>query len=626
MHRLLKRQIKKYIKDNALIDKLQLFIHAVDSAYKQADEDRILLERSIKLAGQELLDRNKDLELQLRKVIKAEEELTNSVDMLQSTLETLTEGVLIIDLNGKPSFFNEKLLVLWQLDTDKISNFQSEEIYELFQSRLLVPDYFKMQQIRIDYIHEKFCMIHELSDGQVYEFEGVYNQNVGHIWCFRDITEKFRHEEKLIQLAHHDHLTGLPNRLLLIDRTYKAIQRAERINNKVALMFFDLDRFKQINDTMGHEVGDKILIKVAQRISKIIRKQDTLTRLGGDEFVVLLEIENNISLLHRISDEIINAFQKPFIVEGQKLFISTSIGGAFYPDHGNNASMLLKKSDIAMYQAKSHGRNCFKMFASEMEQMTTKAFSVENKIRRAIEKKEFLVYFQPIISVKNCVLSGYEILLRWPTSQGFISPDTFIPIAEHSGLIVPLGELVIEEVFKYITTLNEQDHSHLTFSINFSPKQFQSANIFEYFTSQIKHYNINPKNLAIEVTESNVLEDFDECIKIMNNFKALGVKIYLDDFGTGHSSLSYLKMLPLDAIKIDKSFIKDLTRCKQDLEIIKAIISLGHTLNLNIIAEGIELSEQFRVLFEIECDMAQGFLLGKPSEMLPYKPLKIINQ
>ncbi len=617
MHRLLTRQIRKYLKKEGVSEFGISFIEAVDAAYKQAESDRKLLEHSVNLAGQELLERNRMLQNRIKQHEKTQKNLETTLSMLQSTLESLAEGVLIINLNRRPVFHNKQLNEAWGLgsDDENIELMTSDMIYEKIEEKLVLPDYFKMQRVRIDYVHEKFSMTHETHDGQVIECEGRFHQDIGYIWCFRNVTKQFRYEEKLQYQAYHDSLTGLPNRFLLLDRISQGIVRSKRYHTKLALLFFDLDSFKKINDNLGHDTGDQVLLEVSKRMTGVIRREDTLARLGGDEFVLLCELKQDSLSVETLVTKIIKLFDKPFLLERQ-LYLTTSLGIAIYPKDGDNPTTLLKHADIAMYQAKSEGQNVAKFFVPEFEHITSETFQIESHLRQAVNEQRLEVHYQPKFDLSNGRLVGFEALLRWPQSKELTLPSQFIPVAEQSGLMPAIGIFVIHEVCAQISQLRSLGHQDVDISINLSASQLLCKGTFEAVIEQIRSNGIPASSLVIEVTENIIFDQVEHCLRLLHQFKSKGIKIHLDDFGTGYSSLNYLKILPLDAIKIDREIIKDIHSSDQDLAIVKTMIALGHALGLKIIAEGVERIEQLDILQKCQCDAAQGFLLGKPARML----------
>ena len=425
--------------------------------------------------------------------------------------------------------------------------------------------------------------------------------------------ERKRNERRLVQLAQYDSLTGLANRLLFRERLSRALIRAPRQNCLVALMFIDLDRFKNINDTLGHDAGDNLLKYVANRLKNCMRKGDTVARLGGDEFTVILEDLDNVDDVAPIARKMLVAMQKPFNINGHEIFVTPSIGITLYPLDGTTEDIMLKNADTAMYQAKEHGRNCFKFYESSMHKRTIERLLLESKLRSALENQEFFLQYQPKVDFTTKDIIGVEALIRWNHPElGLVSPAEFIPLAEETGLIVPIGEWVIKTACKQVASWKQQGISSLRMAVNLSARQFRNPDITKVIFSSIEQANILASELEIEITESVLMEDSEHNNVILQELKAKGIHISMDDFGTGYSSLSYLKRLNVDTLKIDRSFVNDLLTDPEDAVIAEAIIALGHSLRLNIVAEGVETEEQFDFLDNLKCNQAQGFLFSKP--------------
>ncbi len=430
-----------------------------------------------------------------------------------------------------------------------------------------------------------------------------------------DITEQKKTEEKLIYQTEHDELTNLPNRTLLMDRIKQSIKRLKYSNDKLAIIYLDFDRFKEINDSMGHNFGDKVIIKAGKRFSKCMRDIDTLARLGGDEFVILAEnIQTNrdiISIIQKLR-EVINT---PFVIEGQHIYITMSIGISLYPQDGNSAEILLQNADAAMFKAKDDGKNTHRFYTQEMTTNALEHIIMETNIRQGLKKEEFIVYYQPQVDSITNKLIGMEALVRWqhPT-MGLISPFRFIPLAEKTGLILPLDRWVMKVAMKQIVAWYRQGLSPGTLALNISIQQLQKSNFISVLDSVMEEIGMKAEWLELEVTEGQIMDNPQKAIEILTQISQRGIKLAIDDFGTGYSSLAYLKQLPIDKLKIDKSFINDIPSSKDDKAITKSIISLSQILDLEIIAEGVETREQKNFLVSNGCKNIQGYLYGKPME------------
>ncbi|CAB3810078.1 putative bifunctional diguanylate cyclase/phosphodiesterase [Paraburkholderia fynbosensis] len=418
--------------------------------------------------------------------------------------------------------------------------------------------------------------------------------------------------QELTYLALHDNLTKLPNRLLLEDRLDRAIQSANRENNRFALMFMDLDGFKTVNDAYGHHTGDLLLVEVAERIGANVRPQDTIARMGGDEFVLLAGVAEPADAA-TLADKVLTAIQEPFQVAGRVLRISTSIGIAMYPGDGGHRGDLLANADAAMYHAKSLGRNVYCFFEASMNAHVHEQLQLVQDLRSALVRHELILQYQPKFTAPNGPVIGVEALVRWshPT-RGLIAPDLFIPMAEKTGLIVPIGEWVLDEACRQISEWRTAGHWDWTMAVNLSALQFSHASLIQTVRETLERYALEPHCLTLEVTESTAMRDADASLRILQQLHDMGVRISIDDFGTGYSSLLYLKRLPASELKIDRGFVRDLTSDTEDAAIVSAIVALGQTLNLKIVAEGVETAGQRDFLTRLGCDSLQGFLLGRP--------------
>jgi diguanylate cyclase (GGDEF)-like protein len=421
--------------------------------------------------------------------------------------------------------------------------------------------------------------------------------------------------EELTYLSMHDNLTKLPNRALLEDRLNHSIQIAYREGTKFALMFMDLDGFKAVNDAWGHHAGDQLLIEVANRIRTTIRAKDTIARLGGDEFVLLADVSAPEDAA-TLADKLLAALRKPFVIEEHELRISSSIGIAMYPNNGTNQHDLLTNADAAMYHAKALGRNAYCYFESSMNAHVHEQMELIQDLRMALERKELVLFYQPKNEVPNGEAIGAEALIRWmhPT-RGLISPDQFIPLAEKTGLIIPIGEWVLDEACRQMREWHDLGYSEWTMAVNLSSLQFGHAELINIVSDTLTRHQLEPKYLTLEITESTAMHDADASTVILQQLHDMGVRIAIDDFGTGYSSLLYLKRLPASELKIDRGFISNLAHGSEDRAIVSAIIALGKTLDLKIVAEGVETTIQREFLSRLGCDSLQGYLFGKP--MLP---------
>jgi len=436
----------------------------------------------------------------------------------------------------------------------------------------------------------------------------------------RDISARKAAEERILYLASHDALTDLPNRVFLLDCIGHAVAHACRNNLKGAVLFIDLDNFKTINDSLGHDVGDLLPKAVSERILSTVRTEDTVARQGGDEFIVVLPDINNPEDVGLVGQKLLDILTAPYQIKGTELHTSASIGIAMFPDDGEDVDTLLKNSDTAMYHAKSSGRNNFQFFSPEMNRLAIERQSLETCLRHALERNELHLLYQPMVDMPGGNLSGMEVLLRWHHPElGLISPLKFIPLAEETGLIVPIGEWVLKTACMQLKAWQDEGYDVPQLAINLSARQFRLKTLAETIARILDDTGVEPRFVELEITESVLMENADEVVGSLRKLKNMGLDISIDDFGTGYSSLSYLKRFPIDKLKIDQSFVRDIATDPDDAAIVTAIIALAHTLQLKVIAEGVETEDQLSYLRQQQCDQYQGFHYSQPlppSEMV----------
>jgi diguanylate cyclase (GGDEF)-like protein len=417
--------------------------------------------------------------------------------------------------------------------------------------------------------------------------------------------------DELAYRAHHDPLTRIPNRILFQDRLQQAVSVAGRYGHSVGLLYMDLDRFKLVNDLLGHAAGDALLQQVARRLQGRIRRSDTLARVGGDEFAVLLPQLEGPSGAARVARDLVDVLHAPFHVDDHELFVSASIGLSLYPQDGREAEVLERKAALAMYHAKNHGKNNFQCFAEEMRPASPERLELELHLRRALERGELSLHYQPQVELESSSLAGVEALLRWNhNSMGMISPATFVPIAEETGIIVPIGAWVVERACLQARAWQSAGRGPAKVAVNVSPLQFDQRDFVEGVARTVARTGLEPHRLELELTESLVMRDIDEAARRMDRIRALGARISIDDFGMGHSSLSYLQRLPIDTLKIDRGFVREIKAASDRPPLVQAIIALAHGLEKQVIAEGVETGPQAEALRAMGCDQAQGFYFG----------------
>jgi len=429
----------------------------------------------------------------------------------------------------------------------------------------------------------------------------------------REIEKRRQGEARLHHLAHHDPLTNLPNRVLFNDRLEQALHRAWRENDSVAILFLDLDRFKNINDTMGHPIGDRLLRVVARRLASCVREADTIARLGGDEFIVIMEKIESTQEVARIAQRMLTTLAKPFRLEGRDIFLTVSIGISLYPKDGKNVTELVKNADTALYRAKEQGKNNCQFYIAELTTAAFERFALETSLRRAVERQEFVLHYQPQVSFVNDRVAGVEALVRWRhPEQGLLSPAKFIPLAEETGLIEPIGAWVLHAACAQAKAWQMAGLPSIRLAVNLSVRQIMNSDILTKVRQALEETGLAPQHLELEITESAIMHDPGKAIITLNALKALGISLVIDDFGTGYSSLSYLKRFNVSKLKIDRSFVCDIANSANDKALVRAIIALGHSIQLQVSAEGVETNDQQAFLKAEGCDERQGFLLYEP--------------
>ncbi|MDO9244574.1 MAG: EAL domain-containing protein, partial [Rhodocyclaceae bacterium] len=456
----------------------------------------------------------------------------------------------------------------------------------------------------------------QLSINTLYDASGKVLRRIA---MSSDITEKKRTEETIWRQANYDSLTELPNRRLFLDRLQQEVKKAQRANLHVALLFVDLDRFKEVNDALGHHTGDLLLIEAAHRIRDCVRATDTVARLGGDEFTVIMSDLADNDCVSKVAQEILLALVKPFVLDSESVFVTASIGITIFPGDADNVEALLINADQAMYAAKAQGRNRFSYFTAAMQVAAQTRLLFSNDLRNAITADQLEVYLQPIVELATGRIFKAEALLRWrhPT-HGMVGPAHFIPIAEEIGLINEIGDWVFKEAARTAKRwydaglLKATDDALIQISVNKSPRQFFSGNTHETWIDYLQEIGLPASCIAIEITEGVLLDDRPEIADKLMKFRAAGFRISLDDFGTGYSAMSYLKKFPLDFLKIDQAFVRDMVADRGDQAIVEAIIVMAHKLGLKVIAEGVETLEQCEMLKVAGCDYGQGYLFARP--------------
>ena len=549
----------------------------------------------------------------------ANEMLREAVRRYSSIFEHATEGIFQTTPDGRYLNANPALARIYgHVSADAlIDHLQdiSRQLYvqperrtafvRLMQEHGVVRN-FESEVYRVDgsviWISENARAVRNV-DGSVQFFEGTVI----------DITERRQHEAELEYQANHDSLTGLPNRSLLRDRIEQAIAKAQRDAMRVAVVFVDLDHFKLINDSLGHHIGDRLLLEVADRLMACVRSHDTVARQGGDEFVLVLTEQHDADETLAIVKRLLEVISQPWVNDGQEYGLGCSIGISCYPQDGDDPDALLRCADIAMYKAKTSGRSTYHVYTPELNQAVSERLELENSLRHALERDEFRVYYQPRVDVASGRIIGAEALIRWDCpGKGLIPPDRFISIAEETGLIIPIGQWILQEACRQNRAWQRAGLPSISVSVNLSPIQFRHAGLVQSVADALQQAELDPAWLELELTESFVMHDAERINVAMQALKALGVDIAVDDFGTGYSSLSYLKRFPVDRLKVDKSFVRDIDNDPDDAAIVRAIITLGHALGLKVVAEGVETHAHLAFLQQHGCDELQGYYFSRP--------------
>jgi diguanylate cyclase (GGDEF)-like protein len=548
------------------------------------------------------------------------EELNKKLLLQQIALEYTTDGILIIDNQGAIFGWNENFIEMWNISSFAVKkNNISINLVKLLIKQLINYKYFfnTFREIRKNPDIKTYNSIY-FKDGRIIDVYSQPQQNsiqvISRVWIFRDVTAHKLAEAKINHHQLHDILTNLPNRISFSKYLEKILIQAKKRDEKIAVLFLDIDRFKRINDTLGHAIGDILIQRVSQRLKTCLRDCDIIARWGGDEFTLLLPKIQNQEELKNIAERILSVLTVGFEIDNNHLYVSASMGIAIYPYHGENEETLIKHADAALYKAKFEGRNNYQFYHPAINSQASELLILENSLHSALEKEEFNVFYQPQVNIITGEIGKMEALLRWRHPQlGLISPDKFIPITEENGLIVPIGEWVLKTACQQNKIWQETlGLPHLSVAVNLSLRQFQQSNLVSTVKKILEETNMHPHCLELEITESLAAHNIDFTKSILTELHDIGVSISIDDFGTGYCSLSYLQKFPINALKIDKSFVSDLVNNKSDTTITRTIIALAQGLNLSVVAEGVETEEQRNLLRMLECEVMQGYLFSPP--------------
>jgi diguanylate cyclase (GGDEF)-like protein/PAS domain S-box-containing protein len=530
-------------------------------------------------------------------------------------------GMALVDADGRWVKVNRSLCDMLGYTQEQLlaTNFQSithaDDLGPLLSSvSKLLTGNLNTHQMEQRYLHKKGHMVWVLLSITV--VRETQSDTVNLIFQIQDITDRKRAEERLLHEAMHDVLTGLPNRALFMDHLKLSVERGKRRDDRLfAVLFLDLDRFKIINDSLGHLVGDQLLVGIARRLETCLRPGDTVARLGGDEFTILLEDLNGASEAIEVAERLQKALARPFNLNGHEVFTTVSIGIALSATGYERPDDVLRDADTAMYRAKMLGKARHEVFDKTMHALAMNLLQMESDLRRAIERKEFFLQYQPIITLETGEVRGFEALVRWQhPERGLVTPDEFIEIAEETGLIIPIGQWVLEEACRQIHRWQEEfpQYPPLQISVNLSVKQFMNDDLLEHIKAALKETGVDPHSLKLEITESMVMENVEAAIEMLQQMRALGIELSIDDFGTGYSSLSYLHRFPISTLKIDRSFVGRMSVNNENAEIVRTIIMLARSLKMDVVAEGVETVEQLAQLKALNCQYGQGYYFSKP--------------
>ena len=566
-----------------------------------------MLEHTVEKRTNEIQQKNNELNGLVQQLKK----LSHQTELI---LNTVGEGIYGIDVDKKITFCNRSAVNMVGYLTNEIVGKYEKDVFHFMQNDFQTSD----TQAIHDLITTVDCSTLSRKDGSVFPVEfcstPIKENNcvVGYVVTFRDITIRKKMQTKIKKQAYYDALTGLPNRYLFNKKLKQILESKVKHAPKVAIMFIDLDQFKMINDTLGHSYGDSLLKQVACRLTSCVREGDTVARLGGDEFTTILPIDSEAKAA-QIAEKIITEIQKPFIIDNYEYYVKPSIGISVFPSDGEDAETLVKCADIAMYRSKEQGGNHFKFYTTNMNSSFKERVHIERNLHNALSKDEFVLFYQPQINLATGKVYGVEALIRWKHPENvLIPPAQFIPVAEETGLIVPIGNWVLRTACIQVHEWNKGKKYPIKLSVNISVRQFISKDFASYVDRVLKETGLSPEFLELEVTESIFLQNTESVIATMNQLKQLGVRISIDDFGTGYSSLGYLKSFPIDSLKIDQSFIHSLMSNEKDIAITSAVITLAKNLGLTSVAEGVETEEQGSFLKAEGCQIAQGFYYSRP--------------
>ncbi len=543
----------------------------------------------------------------------SQQRLAEKSAALQTTLDHMDQGLMMVRADGVVAVCNQRAMQMLDLPADLFDSpvtFEDVIARQVAQGEFSTPDSMPPQPLVVgDILDHAYTYERKRPNGQILEIQSVPLKGGGMVRTYTDITLRRQSEERIVYFAHHDDLTKLVNRVVFQDRLQSALQIADRSQRSVAVLFLDLDRFKLVNDTRGHAVGDKLLTEASVRLRACVRDADTVARMGGDEFAIIQPLIDSQAAAAQLATRVSETLSAPYMIDGHLCVIGVSIGIALYPENARTADELLRNADTALYRAKRDGRGTHRIFEVSMDVPQQELFVLEQDLRMALERGQFHLVYQPIADAGSRGPLAFEALLRWDhPKRGLLLPDAFIPLAEATELILPIGLWVLETACAEAALWAED----VGLSVNLSPVQFRRSDLVPQLRAILAKTGLAPERLSLEVTEGLLLERSEHVLRIMAAIRALGVRFSLDDFGTAHSGLSYLRSFPFDALKIDKSFVQEAVDQPEARAIVEAILAIGNALKLKVIAEGVETEEQLRLLKQMQCQQVQGYLTGRP--------------
>ena len=631
MHKLLLLQLQQYATDSTLLAQQPVLLKAISDSYSEHDADKQKLDDSLSVTTTELSERTQLLRTQLQTLTETQDQLQKSLTALNATFDATGEIILSLDNFGrliKSNKMGKELLPDIAKYEGKNQTISWQNVHKMLLNPWHLSEIIESLQ---DQPSIRLTGTLHFTNGRIFEYHSLpqlqNNLLIGRVWCLRDVTEEKKIEQLIHHQAYHDVLTGLPNRNFLLEKIDSIIKENPHPDKKLAIIFIDLDNFKKVNDTDGHEAGDELLRIATKRMRNCVRESDILARLGGDEFLILIESIISQSGLERMCINILESLARPFLLNNRNHFISCSMGISVYPRDDVIPDGLIGKADMAMYRAKKLGKNNFQFYSEELERLALHQLELENELRMAISANQIRIYLQPEINLSTGRIVAAEALARWTKTDGVtVPPIQFIAIAEQANLIGEIGKLVFDQVCREIACWKQNGiNDNITVAINLSAREFKDTELVNNIQRKLLEYAVEGEKIVLEITESLFMEDKESVLRIMNQLRDLGIRFAIDDFGTGYSSFSYLQDLPINYLKIDRSFLIGVTHNKKKYAIARSIIDICNHLDLHVIAEGIEDQETLDFIIKNQCTMAQGFFMHYPMPTEDFLTL-LLNQ